>query len=273
MNQNKRWAIRISADDAWQLWSLREFVDVEVAFCEDKVWAMGAAELDDENALDRDSFSDRRADEAAIKLGNLLRSVSGAKRFHVGASGRLVPIGKRVPVGTLPDATWRPLVDCIELDVPVAGLAGLAPSPMRIEVIRAANRFANSSRQPEMLLCTLKLWSQFAESAPQIRLKSLSFACTESFENGEAHVLIRGKPLPPIPGQRLIQIDRVAVPVGYSWRPSVSPKTILSAFQVPENSILVLFPGDRWNLVSTDLFVVANRSAVRTTASKVVDNG
>ena len=77
---------------------------------------------------------------------------------------------------------------------------------------------SHHEREPNMLLTSLALWADFADTAPHWRLDALSFVVSDTRQ-----VLVRGRPLPPIPGEHWVERERICVPAGWDWTPALSP--------------------------------------------------
>ena len=108
------------------------------------------------------------------------------------------------------------------------------------------------------LLLDVRTWARYAENASAVRLSSLQFAADEQ------RVLVIGRPLPPLPGTRLAIIEDVAVPLGWTWTPSLSPKDVRTILGADDDFVLWL-PDQPVEFIAENSFVAASRSAVRLT--------
>jgi hypothetical protein len=168
------------------------------------------------------------------RLDLVLRSVAGAERFAVGADGALRAPGRRLPPPgvRLPRGPWRPLTSAL---TPVAGTTAevaLAPPgrvPLTLERATAPPPGADA---PGALLVRRDRFVAWALAAPQVRLDRLEVAARAD----RAEVLVRGRPLPPLPGVRFVVDDGVAVPSGLCVRPGLDATTL--------RALLALGPGD-----------------------------
>ncbi len=234
-----RWAVRfqqaeVEADQA--IGSLR--LRPEVTVCEHRgcLWVQGP-ELDQE-------------------LDQLLRSLPGV-RFTVLEDGQLIRSGSSVPQGWLPEGPWKPLADWLGVRAPSAGLPGR--SDRRIPLIL---RRGGPISQANVLLTTLENWHHYATKAPQVRLSQLSFALSEDQE-----VLVRGSPLPAIPGTRFVETEGVAIPAGWTWDPPVDVQVIQALLGLTSEHLALLKPDGSWERLPAEAFVYATRSAVRLSAA------
>ena len=91
-----------------------------------------------------------------------------------------------------------------------------------------------------------------------VRLASLQFAADEQ------RALVIGHPLPPLPGTRLAIVENVAVPLGWTWMPSLSPTDVRTILDAGDDFVLWL-PEEPIEFIAKNSFVAASRSAVRLT--------
>lgn len=196
-----------------------------------------------------------RGSEVTEELGLALRLVPDLQRFDVSADGAITPHGLRIPVGRLPAGSWQPLSDLIKPKVQTAALPGISPPAVEIRLVRS-----DEERAPAALLVPFEVWATYAEHAPQVRLSPLRFACSP---DGKA--LIMGTPLPPLPGQPLVDRHGVLTPAGYDWSPALEPIVLRRAMGLGEGDVALLRKDATYDLIRSDAFVQALRSAVRLT--------
>jgi hypothetical protein len=240
-----QWAICVAHTDARNLIQLKQLSELYLAEQADLVWVKGYVEAGDSQS----------------QLESQLKSISGCRRFRVIDRMQLLADGKRVPDGYLPDADWIPLKDWIEIRFPSTSLVGHSTTSVPLQLVREISRHASGNQQPTMLLCQQTAWTTWAASASKLRLQKLSFAC-----NASDQALIRGNPLPPIPGKQLIEYGRVAIPTGWSWRPDVSVETLNQILNVRRDTIVVMSEDSRWQVLKLSQFVAASRSGARLTS-------
>ena len=231
-----KWSAFIPTDDASQLETLRLMEAVQACACGEGVWLRGD-DLNDETDL-------------------ALRKVSGARRFVQIDERQLVPQGARVPTHLLPEGPWVALTDIVRPTAPPAALAGQAPLPSGLRLVRSGR-----PREANVLLTGLDRWLAYAQEASQARLQPLCFAVS-----AEAQVIVRGSPLPPLPGQLLVEDSGIAAPCGTRWEPALDAAVLREAFGTGPGDLVIFRPSAACAIVRRGSFVAASRSAVRLTA-------
>ena len=196
---NATWAVRMAIADARTLARLRSRHGLEVCLQEDTIWLRG-----------------RDSDE---ELAKKLRSLPG-ERFAVLPDGQLVPDGCRVPKGHLPESPWASLSQTVSVEIETPALGAESRDRVAVRLVRGGE-----TREANLLLTTLDTWTTYAETAPLVRLEPLAFAV-----NGVGDVLVRGVPLPPLPGVRLVEEKGIAVPCGWTWEPAVDADVLRNLF-------------------------------------------
>jgi hypothetical protein len=228
-----RWAVCLPRAAAATLGPLRRLPGVTVHETQEEVWLQGAG-----------------ADEA---LERSLRALPGARRFAVLADGQLLEAGNRVPYGLLPGGAWQPLAQWLEVRLDAAGLAGRVTERVPLYLVRSV-----LVREANVLLVSLCEWGEYAREAAQVRLERWSFAVS-----GAGAVVVRGEPLPPLPGQRFVEVEGVAVPAGWTWEPAVEAAVLRDVLGLRGNDLALLHPEGTWDHMRGDHFVRASRSAIR----------
>jgi hypothetical protein len=241
------WALELDAGDIASLGRLRLERGLEACQQGDRLWLRGG-NLDESLAL-------------------RVRQLPALERYTVLSDQALVAEGHQVPHGYLPQGPWLPLAELIEIARPESGSAahenGVLNTWMPASLVLVRDDLI---REPNLLLARIDLWSDYAAAAPQIRLNRWSFAANDCGE-----VLIRGTPLPPIAGQRFVEIEGVAVEAGWMWSPRVEPVVLRQKLELAADD-LVLLRSDgeaigavRAEIIPAASFVKATRSAVRLT--------
>lgn len=229
------WAVSIKPGDWRGLAVLRGFDGVEVAECDSSLWARAA-----------------QCDEA-IDLA--LRTLPGCVRYDVQADGQLVPAGRRVPCARLPTARWTPLVRWLQVKLPPASLPGQVAQRVPLRLVRT------TIEQPAgALITSLACWADYCTTAAEVRLRPLAFAVAD-----DARVFIIGAPLPPLPGERYVVRDGIAVPCGFDFAPRVGGAILRSVLKL-DDAELALFAADgSFERIAHGHLVAAGRGAARAT--------
>src|SRR5262249_52549002 len=145
-------------------------------------------------------------------------------------------------------------------ELPVATLAAHCS-----ERIAIALEPASASDAPDLLVCALADWSDYATRAPQVRLERLTFAAS-----ADGRAVVRGTPLPPIPGTRYYERAGVAVACGWGWPSWLTAELVRAALNIETGAVALFSPAGTWEEIPADQFVQATRSAVRLTAEGTV---
>jgi hypothetical protein len=237
---NARFALSLPHADtgslgAVSLGTLRRWPGLEVLETADSVWVR-SPHLDDEQ-------------------WEYCRRLPGADRFTLTDDGRLLAVGMLVPHGRLPAGLWRPITDWLGVELPTSDSAPPPPKPSGLALVRST-----IERDAAWLLTTLDAWSAYTAIAPQVRLACWSFAA-----NSTGLVLVRGTPLPPLPGTRFVEMEGIAVPLGFAWSPAMPAAVLRRVFKLEkDDAVLWTADGMRRRIAAGD-WVRATRSAVRLT--------
>lgn len=229
------WAAAIPLDQALGAAPLRKQSDVEVCVADDLLWLRGSSWTD---TLDRD-----------------LRKVLGAERFHCLENNQTARWGCTLASGLLPQGPWTPLIQWLQPIAPPTILPAKIAQRAPLRLVRSS-----AERAADLLVVDFPVWREYAVSAPQIRLNLLSFAVS-----GDFRALVRGIPLPPLPGARYAEMKGVAVPLGWSWSPAIDAEIVRQVLGLAEHDIALITLEGVCEIVSSDDFVRATRSAVRLT--------
>lgn len=230
-----RWAAALPADRALEVARLWARSGVDVCAEEERVWLRG-------DAWDED-------------LDRSLRAMLGSERFRLLSNGRLVPVGRAVPNGRLPEGPWVPLQSWLLLTAPRKEFPGSLCG-------RASLRLVRSDRECDvnLLLVPFAEWRDYAVRAQQVRLKGLSFAASD-----DGMAIVRGAPAPPIRGTCYVEVNGVAAPAGWTWRPQLDADVIRRVLELQQDDLALLNLDGTCDVIGGDAFVQAFRSAVRLT--------
>ncbi|HAM70552.1 MAG TPA: hypothetical protein DCM86_02800 [Verrucomicrobiales bacterium] len=234
------WAIRLARENAHALAPLRRVPGVEVCEQGPVIWVRGT--------------------EGQELPPSLLRGLPADGRYTWLGGSRVLSLDRRIPSSELPGDGWCSLAEWIHPGLPpCVETAATRPSPLSLRLERSSNE------QPATLLLTPFLeWERFAAGAAEVRLAPLSFAA-----NSSGHALVRGTPLPPLPGRRWVERQGIAVPEGFTWAPAVGISVLRSLLgAAPGMLVLWLEEGDHWRVLE-EQFIAATRWAIRCTGRRL----
>jgi hypothetical protein len=236
---NFPWALCFSRTDAAALASLRLVAGLEVAEDAGMIWVRGQM--------------------CHEQLETKLAALPAGQRFEWLATNLLRPIDQRIPAAQLPKLAWQPLNSWLQVELPPLALPAVQPAAVCLRLVRSSRE-----QEADLLLTSLAEFSEFAAGAAQVRLERLQFAA-----DSDGAVLVRGQPLPALPGRRFVLHSGVAVPAGFAWEPAVSPEVLARRFGVSGNAVVLWTEDGTVTHVHQEQFVPASRSAVRATATAV----
>lgn len=254
------WVIRIALADAESLAPLRLTRGIEVSEKEPFIWVRGASN-----------------DE---KLERLVRALPAVARYQVSSGNRLRNLESRIPSETLPALNWQPVNTWLRVQMPSSPYVGKCPPPrvggyeghgglvaarpglplVSIQIARSAEE-----RPVELLVTIVDDWREFAVTAPEIRLRQLRFAA-----DVDGNVVIRGKPLPPLPGRQFVLHGNIAVQAGFTWDPAVTADVLSRRLGLSADALALFHEDGTFSRIEAEQFVPATRSAVRETAEAFV---
>ena len=235
------WAAQLGRREADAAECLRTLPGIEACEAGEHLWLRG-------DTLD---------DDLDLKL----RKLPGAVRYTVRPDGQLVARGDRVPKGRLPDGEWKLLADWIELTPQPAALGGEFSERVPLRLVRG-----DVEEAPNILVTDMATWRNYAAGAPELRLRPLTFAAA-----ADGRVLVRGQPLPPLPGVRYVEHDRVAVPCGLTFCPALEPAVLHELLGLAPAELALFDAVGGFERLHCDQFVRATRSAVRFTVESSHD--
>ena len=230
------WAICLGKADLAAVARLRQMAAIEVCELPEQVWLRGPA-------LD-------------AKLHRRLAAMPGARRFFVLPDGQLQPVASRLPQNRLPNGPWMPLATRLTLGLPPASLAGRSEERVPLTLVRSARPAVAS-----VLLTHIDRWAAYAITAPRVRLDRWQFAAT-----ADGRVIVRGTPLPPLPGERWVECEGIATPAGWRWSPAVEAAIVRAVFGLQPGDLALWQTDGTWQRVRAADFTAASRAAVRATA-------
>ncbi len=191
----------------------------------------------------------------------LIRRIPWEAFYEVFEGDRIRRPGRILPEladGKLPGSgseEWRPLAEILVPSLPTSPFPGRAPVPVSIQL-----RPDTTVREVSFLEATTQDWLAFANEASEIRLRNLIWALDPVHPET---VLIRGAPLPPVPGKRWVEDNGVVVPAGQRWWPAVSAETLRKALGVAATELALLGLDGRWSRMPRTAWLPGNRSTIR----------
>lgn len=228
------WAVRLNREDIAPLGRLVQTSSLDVCTQNESIW-LRAKRVDD-------------------SLETRLRNLPGPA-FQVLADQQLRPADHLVPCGVLPQGPWVPLSEWLRIELPRPAFAGQVTAGVSIQLTRQIE-----GRRPcpaSILITDRQGWFDYAIVAPQLRLNLWSFASSDQ------HVLIRGMHLPALVGERFVETDGIAAPLGWTWTPNLSASVIRQAFGLAAGDVALLRLDGWWDHIGADKFVQASRASVR----------
>lgn len=223
--------------------TLRRWPGIEVCEQGDRTWLR---------------VSSARANATDDALNRALRSLLGCQLFEPLEDGQLLPVGKSLPSGYVPEGPWQAIVSWLQLSLPTKQLAGrLSDLPAERVALRLVR--SPASHRAKLLRTSLAEWARYAASAPRVRLERFTFAACAD------RAIVTGDPLPPIRGEWFHAEHGVAAPIGFTWRPAVDAIVVRQMLSLAEGDIGLLHPEGTHQVIRGDSFVGATRSAARLT--------
>lgn len=210
------WVAIVALDQIRLAAYLRASRGVEVLSCDGVVWLRGPLWV----GLATAELEQR-----------LLRLIPGVRPYWLDDDGQLTRLGALVPSAHLPRGTWIPFAEWLRIELPTPSEFFSGGVPQVVLSLTAGG----DEREVTLLLTSLGVWSEYADSAPQWRLERLVFAM-----NGSQQVLIRGTPLPPLPGQRWVERSGIATPAGWTWTPEVSATVVRNKLGLEPGELALL---------------------------------
>ncbi len=239
------WVIRLALTDAESLAPLRLTRGIEVAEKEAFIWVRGPSN-----------------DE---KLERLVRALPAVARYEVTGGNRLRNLESRIPAEMLPALNWQPVSAWLrvrmlwsppERKFMEKEAADYTLSSVPLRIVRSSEE-----RPIALLMTSLADWREFALNAPEIRLRQLRFAVDEA-----GNVVVRGKPLPPLPGRQFVLHGNIALQAGFTWEPAVSADVLSRRLGLGTDALALFHEDGTFSRIEAEQFVPATRSAVRETA-------
>ena len=229
------WAAEIAHEHARELGRLRVLPGVELAETEASFWVRGTSSIEEAQRV--------------------LLAIPHAQLYHIDRAG-LRQWGHRLVAKPLPGLTYTPLAKAIRPSLPIASYPSAPVPRFPLTLVRS-----DVEQQSVFLETTREQWTEYAASAPKVRLDRLAFAVS-----AEGRVLVRGQPLPSLSGRQYWESDGVAIPIGWTCSPAITGSAFSKLVRRAAGEIVLLDEQGAVQSIPADAFVRASRSAIRATA-------
>ncbi len=191
-------------------------------------------------------------------LSQKVLSLPFLELYRIDDENRLFPLDAALPTRRLPEHfDWASLSELIlpEAMTPLY-LTGETGGKAPVSIVRGGKAEAVN-----LLRISLTAWREFSETAPEIRLHPLTFAASES------EVLVRGNPLPAIPGEGWIEREGIALKAGFHCEPAIAPAILNRVLNLMPGEIALISEKGIVERIAAENFIPASRAAARLTAS------
>ena len=191
------WLLELKRDDAGWLGDIRGWQHLRIATEETSIWVKG--------------FNEREINATAVRC-------IPAKKVWYKRDNLLFAQGSLVPSRKAPSLLWTP----IELGLPIE-LPPLNHNYFGIREQVAISLVQATAERPTVAMCvSLNLLGNYIQKAPAIRLAPLRWIIL-----GDAHALVLGIPLLPIPAEVFWSEGDFLIPAGYDfeWPALIAPLT------------------------------------------------
>ena len=237
-----QWVLRLPAEQLKSLSSLRLEKQIQASALDQEIWLRGSTL--DEN------------------LTRTLRSIPDSEFFDLQKDAQLIPAGRHVPLGYLPETEWLPLPEWLTVQLQAPALAGKTEERLSFELVRSQQNLTAN-----VLLTTLVRLKKLVDCDSQIRLKSLLYAV-----DSQQRTIIRGSPLPSVEGSFFCEQNGIAVAAGWAWSPKVDVDVLQSLFKLNPGDVVLLHADQSRELILADQFTPLTRSSVRWTLQQFEKN-
>jgi len=167
----------------------------------------------------------------------------------------LFPLKGSTPVGKLPEMEWQPITSFMTVELPTPALPGSIKKQIQVKLIRTEN-----PKDAPFMLIPWENWKNYALQASNIRLQTLSFAVS-----AKQDVIVRGNPLPPLPGLLFWQNQQTLLPAGWNFEHSILAEILSINYLKGKEEWLLIRSEQEWERIKKKNFIQASRSAIRKT--------
>jgi len=231
------WALSLRREQASALAKLHNLSGVEVGEANGLVWARGTGTDED--------------------VARILASLPTSRFFEIVHRDRLRPRGRLLPTGRLPEVRWLTVSQWLSIRIPPAALPGELSRTAVLTLALGPGRSIDAHEV--LLLCGVEAFREFLLLGPLHRVRPLRFVVNDA----SSEVLVRGRPLPSVPGERYVLADGIATPAGYRWSPSVGASVVRSWLGLGDGAIALWRADGGISEIREDAFASASRRAGR----------
>ena len=183
-------------------------------------------------------------------------------RYEWLASNQLRQLDQRIPSSELPKLSWQPLDAWLRVERLPAAFPAIPPKAIPLRLVRST-----CECESQLLMTTVEELKLFAATAARVRLECLEFAA-----NAEGHALVKGQPLPSLPGRRFVlHGGRVGVPSGFSWEPAVHAEVLVRSLSVSAEMIVLWAEDGSITRFHSEQFIRVSRSALHETERAILE--
>lgn len=167
----------------------------------------------------------------------------------------LFPLEGYTPIGKLPQMEWQPIASFMTVELPTAALPGNIEKQIPVKLIRT-----EEPKDTPFMLMSWENWRNYALQASNIRLQTLSFAVSVKQD-----VIVKGLPLPPMPGLLFWQNQQILLPAGWNFEHTILAEIFSINYLNGKEEWLLIRSEQEWERIKKKNFINASRSAIRKT--------
>jgi len=193
-----------------------------------------------------------------------------AEHFYLHSPDFLIRESETIASSRLPQLTWSPLKEFVQIVLPTASLAG------RLQITQLSAwelKRGGKEREPAAALYSADVLTDWIAIAPDNRLATLRFCMVQIVTPNPSSdkptkrsiAFVFGKPLPPVPCHFLCQYDRIFIPIGYHWEPNLDSSLIEQSCGLPDNHWLLWTSDFGWSTIEESQCIPLTRAALRST--------
>ncbi len=178
-------------------------------------------------------------------------------RYRCDSRGLLTPLEGSVPVAQAPAGPWLPLTEVFPVHPATPNFPGRTRQRLNVSLVRTERE------QPaQAVLLPLAQMLPWVEQAPRIRLERLQFAAA-----ADGRALVKGTPLPPVPGAVFYFAGAMALPCGWDFAPHLWHGWVEKALAIPAGGLCLVHEDARLELIGAEGFAPLTLAAVRRTVA------